>query len=109
MKSNLTNFFAEIKSKNEKYEIRIGKPVNNRVYLLLNFNAMKFLKFVDRIDSHEYVNVLSVHGDGDTCGIAVELIKENSLSQLAKELPNDLYDFVENYKASAVIFKGEKE
>lgn len=102
------NVFTAIKSKDGKYEIEIGKPVNHRVNILLNFNALKYLKFVDHINSHEYVNVLSVHDYGDTSGIAIELTKDNSLSLLVEELPNDLFDFVECQKPSNIIFKGEK-
>lgn len=103
------NVFANIKSKDKKYEIKIGKPVHSRVNIIFNFNAVRYLKFVDHINSHEYVNVLSVHDYGDnTSGIAIELIKENSLSLLVEELPNDLFDYVECQEPSNIIFKGEK-
>ena len=59
------NVFANIKSKDGKYEIKIGKPVHNRVNIIFNFNAVRYLQFVDHINSHEYVNVLSVHAAYD--------------------------------------------
>ena len=43
-----------------------------------------------------------------TSGLAIELIKENSLSLLVEELPDDLLDYVECKEPSNIIFKGEK-
>ena len=98
MKNN--NSFATIKSKNELFEIRVGRPKDTKVNLFFNFNIRHHLDLLKAIETLPYLTGKGVQDYDDILsGMAVELIHNNSLVKLIEDLPELLYMYVETKKA----------
>lgn len=99
--------FTTIKSTNEKFQIKVGKPTNAMLNVMVNFNVFAYMEFVGILECLPYLNVKGMHTyDDGTSGIGIELVGTNSLSQLIEELPEILYLYVENAKPGPVVHKG---
>ena len=107
MKIENEKSLIRITSEDEKFEIKVGRPIGSTLNLFFNFNIMGYLKFVDAIDRLTYLEGTGIQSyDDGTSGMAIMLTEENCLSQFIQDLPELLHDYVQKKEPTAVIRKG---
>ncbi len=108
-KSNVNQLFTTIKSKNEKFVIKVGKLTNLKFNIFLNFNPHAYPHFIDAIENLSYLMLERVSDyDGESGGLAIKLEKKDVLSEFIEEITEILYRNVENIEPINTTHKGTK-
>lgn len=102
--------FTTVKSTNEKFQVKVGKPKNATVNLSFNFNIFAYMGFVEILEALPYLNAQDMidYEDG-TSGMSIELTEFKALSQFIEDLPEILYCYVEKVAPTEIIRRGTKQ
>ncbi len=107
MNQKKSTLFSSIRSKDDKFEVVVGKPVNAMVNLFFNFNVFAYKEFCSILEQLPY---LTLHHkqeyDDGTSGMAIELTEDNSLLRFVEDLPDLVYLYVENVEPSSTTHQG---
>lgn len=108
-KEIINSTFTRITSKNNAFEIKVGRPDNNKVNLFLNFNVFAYTSFISTLEKVQYLKLKNVSSYEDgTSGLSIELIQDSSLHSLISDLPEFLFEYIEKVQPKQTIHTGNK-
>ena len=96
--------FVTLQNRNNEDVFWIPKPTSNNVLnCVAAFDVMRYLPFIDALNNLSYVEVKNVSS------ITIKLIEENSLTQIIEDIPQFLFQFVEQAMPTNNIHQGKGE
>ena len=103
--------FVTLQNRNNEDVFWIPKPISNDVLnCVAAFDVMRYLPFIDALNNLSYVEVKNVSSiDESMSTVTIKLIEENSLTQIIEDIPQFLFQFVEQAMPTNNIHQGEGE
>ena len=101
--------FVTLQDRNNQEMFWIPKPTSSNVLnCVAAFDAMKHLSFVDALNNLSYAEVKSISSIDECMSfVIIQLIKENSLTQIIEDIPELLYQYVEQAIPSQSVHQGK--
>lgn len=101
--------FVTLQNQKDEDVFWIPKPTNNNVLnCVAAFDAMRYLVFVDALNNLAYAEVKNISSIDESMSlVTIKLIEDNSLTKIIEDIPQFLFQYVEQAIPSNKIHKGK--
>ena len=103
--------FVTLLDRNNQEMFWIPKPTpSNVLNCVAAFDVMRYLPFIDALNNLSYAEVKNISSiDEYISFVTIQLIEENSLTQIIEDIPEFLFQYVEQAVPSQTVHQGKGE